>query len=352
MKLDRRKEMILAAVVSEYVDSGHPVGSRTVVKSGVKKSAATIRNEMVELEEMGLLEQPHTSAGRVPTDFGFRYYVDNLMSPAGVSTSDERELKSVRQSRELDVEELILATASKLAELSRRVGVIMLDRGETDTLSAIHLGDAGRKRIRVVFVFEKGTMEERIIRDEWGLDPSFLERLGNLLNASAKGRTLQGLRRELGRKLEEAKRKADLLLAGALELSGKLVSMGQREVYVRGQANLLDLDDFTEIESIREVMRTLEERRILARLFEESLSASGTRILIGEENEIESLKGCSLISIPYGNDDEPIGSLGLIGPKRTDYARLVPLVRFTGRLISQYLARSEPGEIEIIGKIR
>ena len=332
--LDPRKEMILATVVEEYVQTAQPVGSKSVVKKGVRASSATVRNEMAELCEAGFLEQPHASSGRVPSDLGFRYYVDHLIDRRRLSPDDEDRLDLHRRSDWVGVDDLVSRTAMLLAELSRQVGVVMIAPGETAPLSAVYFRESGAG-IRVLMQLADGSQEERLVRNERGYDAAALNRLSNLLNRLAPGRTLFELRRELLRQMEETK--ADLYLARAVELSEQVVAATMPEMVIRGQDHLFDLPEFAETWRIREMVRALEERSALARLLEQATMAGATRVIIGAENSVAGMKHCAVIARGCGRGGQKSGTLAVIGPTRLDYARLIPLVHHTSELVSECL---------------
>ncbi len=339
--LDHRKELILAAVVEEHISSGDPVGSMTVVKKGIKASPATVRKEMGELESAGLLKHPYTSAGRLPTETGFRYYVDHLIGKLKPSAQDKHELESLYRARGMSWRELVEETAGMLSDLTRQVGVVMVMRTGQMLLSSVHFRESTPGKIRVVLSFMGGLKEERIIKNEWGLTHGALRKLGNYVNSLAPGKTLTGLRRELIRQREDTRARADVLLYRAAELSERLVDMQRPELLVRGQANLFDTPELLEIDAIREVIRTLEETSLLVKMLESAALTSGTRVVIGGENYIGSLRHCSVVTSTYGRGEESAGALGVIGPTRMDYKRLVPLVHSASELLSECLRRYE-----------
>lgn len=336
--LDERKKKILAAVVEEYIRNATPVGSKTVVKRGVRTSPATVRSQMVELEAEGLLEQPHTSAGRMPTDAGFRYYVDHLMNRYFIDPGDRAEIESVYNVEDMTGDRLTAETARVLSALSRYVGIVMFVPAERAPLSGIYLFESAG-RIRVVLEFLGGGHEERIIENKNRLEQTALQRLSNVLNRFARGRTLVGLRRELIRQREEAKQEADHILFRAVELSESLVAAERPEVIVKGQANLFDLPEFSDIDKVRQVVRTFEEKSILVDILEQASFSSGIRVTIGRENKIRDLQDFSVLTSTYGRGDSTAGALGVIGPVRMEYARLVPLVGYTSELISECMRR-------------
>ncbi len=341
MSLTSRKEQILTSILEEYILTAQPVGSTRVSKQGVKSSPATIRNEMAELEQMGFLEQPYTSAGRVPTHKAFRYYVDRTADMLHPLQEDKTRLGSIYYEDVMEPEDLISRTAEILSELSRQIGVIMVIPTERKTLRALRIGKLSGKRIQVTFEFMSGVAEEKVINDEWDLEPSALTRLNNFISRLVHGKTLLTLRRELIRQMEDARAKADRILANAVQMSARLLEKESPEVYIRGQSNLFDLPEFSEVSRLKDMIKALEEKAIVVELLEKAWLASGARVIIGEESDISSLKTCALITSSYGRGEIPAGTLGVIGPIRMNYRRLIPLVRYTSELISDNLSRME-----------
>lgn len=341
MRFDRRKEEILTAVVEEYIQSAEPVSSKAVVERGVRASSATVRHEMSDLSAQGFLEQPHPSAGRLPTTQAFRYYVDHREDRFHLELELKERMNSLYQSEEMNLGELIAETARVMSELSRQVGLIMMAPLERVRLRNVHFQAVGSNRIRVVFHLLGGALEERIIPNPWALDPVTLLRLSNLVSQVAPGRTLTELHRELLRQREEAQLQVSLLLARAVEVSEKLVAEEQPEVIVRGQANLFELPEFAERDRLREVIQALEDKSFLVKLIEDAALVSGIRAVIGEEFNRQALKCCAMILGTYGRGEIPAGSLAVFGAARMDYARLIPLVRYTTGLISGLLRRGD-----------
>ena len=328
--------MTLAAVVEEYVRTAQPVGSKTVARKGMRVSPATVRNEMSALTELGFLEQPHPSAGRIPADCGFRYYVDHLLERQRLEPDDAGRLDVHRRSEWAGVDDLVARTAVLLSELSRQVGVVMIAPGETAALKEVYFREAGAN-IRVSMLYADGSQDERLVKNERGLDGPTLNRLSTLVSKLAPGRTLLGLRRELLRQMEETRAQADLYLARAVELAGQVVAATMPEVVIRGQDHLFDAPEFAETGRIREMVRTLEEKSTLARLLEQATMAGAIRVIIGAENSIADMRHCAIIARGYGRGGLKTGTLAVIGPTRLDYARLIPLVHYTSELVSECL---------------
>jgi len=341
MSLASRKEKILTSILEEYIWTAQPVGSARVSKQGVKASPATIRNEMAELEEMGFLEQPYTSAGRVPTHKAFRYYVDLIVDRLYPLEEDKSQLGSIYGEDIIGPEDLISRTAEVLSELSQQIGVIMVIPTERKTLRGLRISKISGKRVQVTFDFISGSKEEKIIDDEWDLDSSSLARLNNMISRLVHGKTLLSLRRELLRQMEDTRAKADRIMANAVQMSARLLEKERPELYIRGQANLFDLPEFSEVSRIKEMIKALEEKAIVVELLEKASIASGSRVIIGEESDVSLLKTCALITSSYGRGEIPAGTLGVIGPMRMDYRRLIPLVRYTSELISDNLSRMQ-----------
>jgi heat-inducible transcriptional repressor len=338
-KLDPRKELILAAVVEAYIEEAAPVGSKTVVKRGMKVSPATVRHEMSELTALGLLEQPHTSAGRLPSDRGFRYYVEHLLGRQRMLPGDKAQLDSLCDQEFVSTDQIIQRMATLLSFLSHNVGMVMVRPVERATLTSVHFLELGRDRIKVVLHLADGSREERRIKNQWGLDATALQRLTNLVSIIAPGKTLTGLRRELLRQMEETRTQVRVLLARAAEISEHLLKAQESELFIRGQANLFDLPEFAQIGALRDLLRTLEERSLLTSVLEELSMMAGLRVIIGEENKLGPMQRCSLIASTYGRGGLTVGAVGVIGPTRMDYARLIPLVHYTSECISERLNR-------------
>jgi len=290
---------------------------------------------------MGLLEQPHTSAGRMPTDLGFRRYADYVLQDNRPLPEDLRELGGLRGLDQAGAQELASETARVLSNLSRIVSMVMIVPAERAPLGAVHFLEQGRGKIRTVFQMMGGGQEEVVIANDWGLDGLALQRLSNLVNKVARGRTLIGLRRELIRQLEEARAQADIMLARAVEVSERVAAAVEPEVIVSGQVNLFDQPEFSEVGRLKEVAKALNDKTVLVKMLEGVTLAGGFRVIIGDENAIEPMKSCSVIAGAYGRGGINAGTLGVIGPTRMDYARLIPLIHHASEMMSEWLARRE-----------
>jgi heat-inducible transcriptional repressor len=219
--------------------------------------------------------------------------------------------------------------------------MVMVVPAERSPLRSVHFLEHGRNKIRAMIQLAGGRQQEVVVANEWRLDAVALSRLNNLVNRIAPGLTLLELRRELIRQREEARAQADVLLARAVEISGRIAAAEEPELFVYGQANLFDHPEFAEVGRIREVLRALDDKSLLIKVLEGVTLATGIRVLIGSENSVRQMKSCSLISSTYGRGEITAGTLGVMGPTRMDYARLIPLVHYASDLISESLSRGE-----------
>ncbi|WP_244300866.1 heat-inducible transcriptional repressor HrcA [Roseibium hamelinense] len=343
--LDKRSREIFRSIVETYLETGEPVGSRNVSRSlNMSLSPASVRNVMADLEHMGLLHAPHTSAGRLPTEIGLRFFVDALLEVGDLSQDERRQIDvQVKASQRANSSEQVLTEASQLLSgLSMGAGVVLTHKSDM-RLKHIEFVRIEPLKALAVLVGEDGSVENRVLDLPAGLPSSALVEASNYLNAQLQGRTLAELRREL-----EKVRDADQ--AELDELSRKVVDAGlaiwagdnQKDpgtLIVRGRSNLLtDLEAAEDLERIRLLFDDLETKRDLIQLLGLAESGDGVRIFIGSENNLFSLSGSSLVVSPYRDSNQRIvGVLGVIGPTRLNYARVIPMVDYTARLVSRIL---------------
>ncbi|MEO8669178.1 MAG: heat-inducible transcriptional repressor HrcA [Bauldia sp.] len=343
--LDRRSREIFKRIVDQYLETGEPVGSRNIARIlPIALSPASVRNVMADLEHLGLIYAPHTSAGRLPTEAGLRFFVDALLE-IGDLTADERRqiearIKASDATRNIDD---VLAEASQaLSGLSRGAGVVLANKADV-RLKHIEFIRLEPTRALVVLVGEDGSVENRIVALDPGTTPSALIEAGNYLNAHLRGRTLSEARTDLQQRATSARAELDRLTAGLVDAglaSWAEAREGRPEtLIVRGRANLLD--DATaagDLERIRLLFDDLETQRELIRLLGHAETAEGVRIFIGSENQLFSLSGSSLVVAPYRDSEQRIvGILGVIGPTRLNYARIIPMVDYTAKVVSKLI---------------
>ncbi len=340
-ELSARTREILRHIVDAYVETGEPIGSRTISRRlGMNLSPATIRNVMADLEDAGLLYAPHTSAGRLPTELGLRMFVNGLLE-VGDLTQEERDSidgKCVAAGRSLP--ELLEEATSLLSGLSRCAGLVVAPKTDQPLkhIEFVHLGPG---RALVVMVTEGGLVENRIIDLPVGLPASSLVEAGNFLTARLLGRTLDEARTDILEELETHRAELDALTSKVVAAGLATWAGGQQggALIVRGHTHLLeDVTALSDLERIRMLFATLETKESLLRLLDAAGGAQGVQIFIGAENELFGISGCSMVIAPYRNSRQRIvGAVGVIGPTRIDYARIIPMVDYTAQVIGRVL---------------
>ena len=346
-QLNDRSREVFRRVVEGYLATGDPVGSRTLTRDFSEKvSAATIRNVMQDLEYMGLLGSPHTSAGRVPTQEGLRMFVDGLLEVGGLEASDRELIDSTIASNSRDVTGLLDSIGSALSGVTRGASLVLAPKHEAP-IKHIEFVSLAHDRALAVLVFSDGQVENRVFTPPPGQTPSSMREAANFLNALVEGKTLSDMQRRITTEIATRRQEIDTLAHAFVE-SGLAVWEGEGEnherLIVRGRANLLDADvDEADLERIRVLFDDLERKRDIAEFLERADEGEGVRIFIGSENKLFSLSGSSLVVSPYMNADRKIiGAVGVIGPTRLNYGRIVPIVDYTAQLVGRLISdRSE-----------
>ena len=351
---DSRGQTILTAVINEHFVSGEPVASKTIADrfanaSGL--SSATIRSVMGELEELGLLEQPHTSAGRVPTDKGYRYYVDNLLGVLSISNDDLHRIGDEFGLSSSDLVEapdrLMERTSELLSALSNNVGIVVSPSLASDRLQHIEFVNLSDNRILVVLVSAPNIVHNRIIRLNISFTKEELERTANYLNAEYVGKNLSEIRADIMARMHEEKALFDNLLQTAVILCSQSIESvedARGEVFVKGETNILTKRDFADLERLRELLATIGERSRLLEILNECVtkddSAKGSvQVVIGRENRTPSLQNCTLISAPYRiGDSSAVGTLSVLGPTRIEYARMISIVSYVAKVLEKVMS--------------
>ncbi len=339
---DRSRE-VFRRVVESYLDNGDPVGSRTLTRSMDEKvSAATIRNVMQDLEYLGLLGSPHISSGRIPTQLGLRMFVDGLLEVGSLNAEDREKIDATLGPNERDVGTMLDRVGSALSGLTQGASLVLAPKHEAP-IRHIEFVSLGHDRALVVLVHADGHVENRVFTPPPGQTPSSMREAANFLNALAEGKTLTELRGTITAEIGKRRRELDVL-AQDLVTSGLAVWENEGETYerliVRGRANLLGDDDQAEnLDRIRSLFDDLERKRDIAEFLELTEDGAGVRIFIGSENKLFSLSGSSLVVSPYMNADRKIiGAVGVIGPTRLNYGRIVPIVDYTAQLVGKLLS--------------
>ncbi len=337
MDIGGRAKKILHAVVSEYLATGEAVGSQTVTRRyGLDVSAATVRNVMGDLEEIGLLRHAHTSGGRIPTDRGLRYYVDTLLRVRSLSTGEKEEIRERFGATRTDLPEMMQRTSRLLRELSHLTVVVQAPRPDSDVVEHIEFVRLRDDQLLAVIASSSGQIQNKLVPLDVPLPPADLDRINNYLNSLVSGLTLDQARARLASEIESDRAAHDQLAARALQLAAAAVPTDTgADVLVDGQSNLLSGQ--TDLERAKTLLRTLEEKDLIVRLLDRTLSAPGICVFIGAEANLADLTDISVVAAPYGGDGKPLGTIGVIGPSRMNYSRVIPLVDFTSEMISEVL---------------
>jgi heat-inducible transcriptional repressor len=340
-ELSERSREIFRHIVDAYVETGEPIGSRTISRRlGMNLSPATIRNVMADLEDLGLLYAPHTSAGRLPTDLGLRLFVNGLLEVGNLSQEERESIEGQCSAVGRSVPEVLEEATALLSGLSRCAGLVVAPKTNYPLkhIEFVHLGPG---RALVVIVTEGGLVENRIIDVPKGMPPSSLVEASNYLAARLVGRTIDEARTEILQELESQRAELDELASRVVEAGLATWAGGDKggALIVRGQANLLeDVTALSDLERIRAMFEALETKEALLRLLEAANDAQGIQIFVGAENELFSLAGCSMVLAPYRNSREQvIGAVGVIGPTRINYARIIPMVDYTAQVIGRVI---------------
>jgi heat-inducible transcriptional repressor len=343
--LNERSREIFRQIVESYLTTGEPVGSRNLSRIlPITLSPASVRNVMSDLEQLGLIFAPHTSAGRLPTELGLRFFVDALMQVGDLTEEDRRSIEAqvAGTGTAKSVESVLTEASQMLSGLTRSAGVVLTAKSNI-RLKHIEFVRLEPERALVVMVAEDGQVENRVLNVPAGLPPSALVEAGNFLNARIRGKTLADLRGEIEKAVTEGQAELDQLTQKVIATGLATWSGGEdddRKLIVRGHANLLeDLHALDELERVRSLFDALESKRGVVDLLGRAERAEGVRIFIGSENKLFSLSGSSTIVAPYHDSKGRIvGVIGVIGPTRLNYARVIPMVDYTARVVSRLLA--------------
>ena len=339
--LDARSRRLLRALIAQYIRDGVPVGSRTLAKhSGLDVSPATIRNVMADLEEIGLVATPHTSAGRVPTAQGYRLFVDSLLqAPPPDADTVERLRRQLPAGQ--GTQQLLSSASELLSSLTHFVGLVTVPRREQFAFRHIDFVPLDGQRVLVILVFTDNEVQNRIVVTPRQFTPAELEQTANYLNAHFAGRHLSEIRAQLVRELRETRSAMERILSAAVDLAESAFAEPERDdVLVAGQTRLLGVQDLSDLDRLRELFEAFSRKRELVQLLEGCIHAKGVRLFIGEESGVAPLDHCSVVTAPYGVDGKVLGVLGVIGPTRMAYDKVIPAVQAAAQAVGAALARS------------
>lgn len=334
--MDKRAQILLKTLVEHYISDGQPIGSRTLLQhSGLDVSAATIRNVMSDLEQLGFITSPHTSAGRIPTQKGYRLFVDSLLTVQPLESNTVQQLK--RGLTSPNPTELIANAADMLSQLSHFAGLVVTPKRKRIAFKHLEFLALSEKRILVIIVTSDNNVQNRIILTEKPFSNSELTQAGNYFNAHYSGYTFDEVQQKLHAELKQMQTDMNKLMTAALEASNKTdVDDG---VVIAGERNLLHVDELsTNVASLRKLFDIFERRTSLMQLLDNSQRAEGVQIFIGGESGYLPLDECSMVTAPYEAEGQVVGTLGVIGPTRMAYERVIPIVDVTAKLLSSALS--------------
>ncbi len=343
MDLDDRTKRVLKAVVLSYIETAHPVGSRTVIQgSDFGVSSATIRSIMADLGEAGFLSQPHPSAGRVPTEKGYRFYVDTLLNEEAFQIHEDEILQQAALLvKHEDMRAILQDTSKLLSDLTHYMGIVTVPKFSSTRVKHIEFIRLRKKCVMTISVSEEGFIQNRFFEMLNDLSQKELNRISNYLNTLYKGMSLQDVRQELMGQIQKMKDLYDQLQSETLELTKQATMNGEQtdegELYMDGTAHMLDLPDFNDSKIMKGLLNAFEKKRVILQLLERHIDSEGVQVFIGAENPFLGDHHCSLVVSPYKRGDRTLGALGVIGPTRMAYSKVIPLVDMAAKQVSRLL---------------
>ncbi|HKE43070.1 MAG TPA: heat-inducible transcriptional repressor HrcA [Steroidobacteraceae bacterium] len=339
--LNERAQHLLRILIESYIRDGQPVGSRTLSReSGLNLSSATIRNVMADLEGLGFVTSPHTSAGRIPTDKGYRLFVDTLLKLKPLEGPEVADLQRRLEQHSDEPKALVAVASQVLSTITHLAGVVTLPRQSQAALSQIEFVGLSDNRVLTILVVGGREVQNRIVHLERHYSPDELRRAANYLNDQVRGRSLSDVRTELLAQLQETRQNLNQLMLDAIQLAQQVVDSGDRGMasyVIAGETNLMSFAELSNVDKLRRLFEAFNEKRDILHLLDQSLRAEGVQIFIGQESGYTILDDCSVVTAPYTLDNEIVGVLGVIGPTRMAYERVIPIVDITARLLGTAL---------------
>lgn len=339
--LNTRAEILLKTLIEQYIEGGQPVGSKQLLqRSGLSVSAATIRNVMADLDNLGLVHSPHTSAGRVPTQSGYRLFVDSLIHVKPVSPGISKEF-AASFSGEVDVDTLIQSASSLLSDVTHFAGVVMVSNTDQGLFKQIEFLNLGQNRLLVILVSQDGRVQNRVITTDKSYSPGELVEASNYFNESFTGKPLESVKMMLLRGMEKDTAGMHRVIQEAIALARQAFNSDEGDennLMVSGEEQLIDVPDLSDNETLRRLFGSFKTKQDLLDLLQRSLGVDGIKIFIGEESGHQAFADCSVVTAPFGREGERVGTLGVVGPTRMDYEEIIPIVDITARLLSNALS--------------
>lgn len=343
--LSEREQLLLRVLVGSYIRDGQPVGSRSLSReSGLSLSSATIRNIVADLEQLGFVSSPHTSAGRVPTDKGYRFFVDSLLKARSPIEDDPAfaELRRQFDAARDDSKALVAAASQLLSSITQLAGVVTLPRAQGASITQVEFVGLSDNRALVILVFNDREVQNRIIQLERYHNPDELRRAANYLTERCRGKTLAQVRADILREMQEARENMNVMMKDAINVAERVFQGEQSdrmEFVMAGETNLMGAGELSSVDKLRRLFEAFNEKRDILNLLDHSLRADGVQIFIGQESGYRILDDVSMVTAPYSADNEVVGVIGVIGPTRMAYERVIPIVDLTAKLLGAALAR-------------
>lgn len=338
-KLTDRGQKILEAIIEEYIATAQPVGSKALTQNqGIKLSPASVRNVMAELEELGYLVSPHTSAGRIPTEKGYRFYVDTILRVSEMDRSQKDQIELHYRQQGLQMTDMLREASRTLSSISHYTGLVMIPRLKATIFRHIEFVKLSPRLILAVFVTQSGLVQNKLVEVDEDLSPRELEKITNYLNQTMTGLSIQDVRTRIITEMAQEKALYDQLMRRAFTLSSAaLVDESNGDVIIEGTSRFLEQPEFSDLDCMKRIVQTFEQKSALVELLDRGLETKGVQVIIGSETEHTELSDCSLISAAYSGKRGTLGTLGVIGPNRMPYATIIPIVDYTASLISRLL---------------
>lgn len=337
--LNERAQILLKTLVDRYINEGQPVGSRALLQfSGLDVSTATIRNVMADLEEMGLVSSPHTSAGRIPTALGYRLFIDTLMVVQPLDSARVQQLENQLQPD--NPSRLLMQASNLLSELTHFAGVVATPKRDAITVSHVEFLRLSRKRVLLIIVMPNGEVENRVLLTHKDYTQSQLTEAGNFLNQHYTNCPFHDIHQRVLSELHELENDLTTLMSAAILAGDAAISQKTEDYVISGERNLLYVNDLSSnMQKLRSLFNVFEQKTELLQLLDVSRQAPGVHIFIGNESGLPGLDDCSVVSAPYTSSGKIIGTLAVVGPKRMNYEKVVPIVDITSRLLSNALSQ-------------
>ena len=341
--LDERGQTLLKTLIERYIREGQPVGSSTLARdSNLDLSAATIRNIIADLEKLGLVQSPHTSAGRIPTNQGYRLFIDNLLT---IKPLEQKEVQDLAQhiGTKSDTQGILESASGLLSGISKMAGVVMLPTKQQSSLRQIEFLPLSGKRVLTVLVFSERDVQNRIIHTNRAYTTDELRKISNCLNSEFLGKNIKQVREHLVKEMKAAKDAMDKIMISAIEMANKVFQEDDStlDYVLAGETNLMNFEEMSDINRLRNLFEAFNEKRGILYLLDKTLKAPGIQIFVGNESGDKDLDDCSFVTATYSANNEVIGALGVIGPTRMAYDRVIPLVEITAKLLGSVFDQND-----------